>query len=328
MKLFFSYLRSVRAALPAAFLALFALVFSLFGAPGYAIAYACALCGALLAVTLGVGFSRYRRRHALLTRIEADLRACVELLPEPRDAIEARYGALLREAVASWSRALSDADARFDERVGYYTLWAHQIKTPLAAMRLLLAEEDTDVTRALLQELSRVERYVEMALCYLRLDAQSTDYVFAPCALEPLVRASVRRFAPQFIAKRLRLTVEPIDQMALTDEKWLAFVLEQLLSNAIKYTPAGGEITVGVTDDLVLFVKDTGEGIAPQELPRIFEQGFTGRLGREDKRATGLGLYLCGRIVKGLGHGIRCESRLGEGTRMEIDLSVSPVAAE
>ena len=328
MKLFFPYLRTRSAWLPPVFLALFALVFWLYGVPLHALYYALALCAALYAAVFAVDFSRFRHRHRLLERIGSDARACVDLLPDPRDPIEADYQALVRGAVDAWAKALSDADARYGERIGYYTLWAHQIKTPIAAMRLLLAEEDTSQARALLLELSRVERYVEMALCYLRLDADSTDYVFAPCALEPLMRACARSFAPQFIAGHLRLTLETTDAVALTDEKWLAFMLGQLLSNAIKYTPSGGEITVGVRKGPVLFVKDTGAGIAPEDLPRIFEQGFTGRLGRADKRATGLGLYLCGRIAKGLGHKILFESAPGQGTCMEIDLSSRPVSAE
>ena len=328
MKLFLSYLKTAGAWMPPLFLALFALVFWLYGMPLYALAYAIALCAALYAAAFAVGFSRFRRRHRLLTRIGSDVRACAQLLPEPRDPIETDYQALVRGAAGEWARALSDADARYGERIGYYTLWAHQIKTPIAAMRLLLAEEDTAASRALLRELLRIERYVEMALCYLRLDSDSTDYAFAPCALEPLMRACAKRFAPQFIAGKLRLSVEPTDETALTDEKWLAFMLEQLLSNAVKYTPPGGEVTIGVREGPVLFVRDTGCGIAPEELPRIFEQGFTGRLGREDKRATGLGLYLCGRIAKGLGHTIRCQSQPGEGTVMEIDLRSRPIQGE
>ena len=329
MKLLFSYLRSRSTPLlSAAFLLIFAGVFALYGLPMDAVLYAAILCAALLAAAGSVGFVRFARRHRLLARIGRDLHACLPLLPEPGDAVEADYQRLLREAADGWARDLSERDARFAERMDYYTLWAHEIKTPIAAMRLRLSEEDSDATRALRADLSRVERYVEMAMCYLRLDAQSTDYVFASCDLGALARASVRKFAPQFIAGRLRLIMEDMDATALTDEKWLAFVLEQLLSNAVKYTPPGGEIEIGVAEGPVLFVRDTGAGIAPEDLPRIFEQGFTGQTGRADKRASGLGLYLCARILRALGHGIRCESRLGEGTRVEIDLTARPIGAE
>ena len=329
MRLFASYLSSRSAPLlGAAFLGVFAAIFALYGLPMGAVLYAAVLCAALLIAVCAVDYARFVRRHRLLERIARDVRACVPLLPEPRDAVEADYQRLLRAAADDWGRDLSDRDARFAERMDYYTLWAHEIKTPIAAMRLRLSEEDSDATRALRADLSRVERYVEMAMCYLRLDAQSTDYVFAPCDLGKLARASVRKFAPQFIAGRLRLIMADIDAVALTDEKWLAFVLEQLLSNAVKYTPPGGEVEIGVSDGPVLFVRDTGAGIAPEDQPRIFEQGFTGHIGRADKRASGLGLYLCARVLRALGHGIRCESAPGKGTRMEIDLAGKPLEGE
>ena len=329
MRLLFSYLRSHRMPLlGAAFLCVFCGVFALYGLPMGAVLYAAVLCAAILAAACAADFARFARRHRLLTRIGQDVRACVQLLPEPQSAIEADYQRLLRSAAEDWARDLSEQDARFAERMDYYTLWAHEIKTPIAAMRLRLSEEDTDASRTLRAELSRVERYVEMAMCYLRLDAQSTDYVFSPCDLGALARASVRKFAPQFIAGRLRLIMDEINATALTDEKWLAFVLEQLLSNAVKYTPPGGEIEIGVSDGPVLFVRDTGAGIAPEDLPRIFEQGFTGQTGRADKRASGLGLYLCARVLRALGHEIRCESAPGKGTRMEIVLTRTAVEGE
>lgn len=328
-RLFAAYIKGSPAPLGIAFIAVFVLVFFLYGAPGEAAAYAACLCAALTALVTLAGFLRYRRRHALLSRLARDAREGVRLLPAPADALERDYQAALRAAVNAWAAAVADRDARYQERVGYYTLWAHEIKTPLAALRLLLSERGPEEARAMLAELSRVERYVEMALCYLRLDAESTDYAFASCELEPLARAAVRRFAPQFIAGRLRLTLAPFGgASALTDEKWLSFALEQLLSNAVKYTPPGGEIELGVSEGPKLFVRDTGVGIAPEDLPRVCEPGFTGVNGRADKRATGLGLYLTRRALCGLGHGLIIESRPGAGTTATIDLSTRRLEGE
>ena len=175
----------------------------------------------------------------------------------------------------------------------------------------------------------RIEQYVEMALCYLRLDSDGTDYVFSRVELEPMVRSCARRFAPQFIARRLRLELVPMEgAAALTDEKWLAFVVDQLLMNAVKYTPAGGVIRVSTSEGPVLCIEDTGIGIAAEDLPRIFERGFTGHNGRQDKRASGIGLYLCRRICDNLGHTLRCESEVGRGTRFFIGLEKREVLAE
>lgn len=202
----------------------------------------------------------------------------------------------------------------------YYTTWVHQIKTPIASMRLLLEKEDSPVSRQLSEELFRVEQYVQMVMTYQRLDSDSTDYVFRQTDVDAVVRGAIRKFAPQFISKGIRLDYVPRQALVVTDEKWLSFVIEQLLSNAIKYTPAGC-ITIRFQDNNDLTITDTGIGIAPEDLPRIFERGYTGYNGRTDKRASGLGLYLCRRICDALGHGISIRSTPGVGTTVTISLS-------
>lgn len=322
MTLIISYFKTRRMALlPPLFLAVFALVFLLYDLPLYAVGYAVALCLPVYIAALVVSLSRFSRRHKTLEQLLACVDLCAEHLPEPRGTLEEDYQTLLRELTREHERLLQEKQAGYDERIQYYTLWAHQIKTPISAMRLQLSGLYTREARALLCELMRIEQYVEMALCYLRLDSDATDYVFAQVPLEPLVHACVKRYAPQFIARKLSLTLEPTDAMALTDEKWLAFVVDQLLMNAVKYTPPGGSIRVGVTAGPTLFIEDTGIGIAPEDLPRIFERGFTGQNGRQDKRASGIGLYLCRRIMHSLGHGISCHSELGRGTRFELSLA-------
>lgn len=322
MKLLLSFLRARRMALlPPLFAGIFALVLCAFRLPLYALLYALILCLPPYWLALAVSFHRYRARHRLLERLLQAPGVCAGQLPPPIDALDADMQALLRSAIAERDTALASEKAQYDERIAYYTLWAHQIKTPIAAMRLMLDGQDDAEARRLLIELTRIERYVSMALCYLRLDSTQTDYVFAPCPLEPLVRACVRKFAPQFIQKRIHLAVDPLPGDVLTDEKWLAFVIEQLLSNAVKYTLPGGRVHIGLAPEQTLFIEDTGIGIAPEDLPRIFEQGFTGRNGRADKRASGIGLTLCQRICKNLGHGIRCQSEPGRGTRMELRLA-------
>ena len=328
MRAFFAYLRGRRVVLlPAVFVLVFTLVLALFALPFGALLYAALLCAAVYLPLLLADFYRHERRRRLYLGQNA-ASVCADSLPASLDGVEDALQALLLDALASREAASSETEARCSERIGYYTIWAHQIKTPIAAMRLMLAGRDDADARALASELSRVERYVEMAMCYLRLDGSATDYVFARVPLESLVRSCARKFAPQFIAKRLHLRVDPLPGEALTDEKWLAFVLEQLLSNAVKYTPAGGEVHIGLDAPLTLFVEDTGIGIAKEDIPRIFDQGFTGLNGRADKRASGIGLYLCGRVCKNLGHTLRCQSEVGRGTRMEIGLSSQALEKE
>jgi hypothetical protein len=195
----------------------------------------------------------------------------------------------------------------------------HQIKTPIAVMRMQLQEEDTDANRALLAELFRIEQYVDMVLSYIRLGSSQNDFVIQEYDLDPIIRQAVRKFAPQFVHGRIRLVYEPVSVRVLTDEKWLLFLIEQLLSNAIKYTPKG-TVTITVSPQQVLAVADTGIGIAPEDLPRIFEKGFTGYNGRADKKATGLGLYLCRQTADKLGVRLWAHSKPGEGSTFYLDL--------
>ena len=231
---------------------------------------------------------------------EADYRSLVTLLAESRRAIR------------------TQEEQRYGDMVDYYTMWAHQIKTPIASMRLTLQNEDSGLARSLSGDLMRVEQYVEMVLVFLRLDSSTTDYVIRSHSLDDIVRPAVRKFAGEFIRRRLRLDYQPLDRTVVTDAKWLGFVVEQVLSNALKYT-VSGSVTIAMDGD-DLCIRDTGMGIAPEDLPRIFDRGFTGLNGRRDTRASGIGLYLCRRICRSLGHTIRASSVPNQGTEIRIGL--------
>ena len=166
-----------------------------------------------------------------------------------------------------------------------------------------------------------------MVLAFLRLDEGGSDYVLRECPLDGIIRGAVRKFAPEFIGRKLRLDYAPVEFTAVTDEKWLSFVLEQLLSNALKYTREGS-IRIAMDAPGILTVSDTGIGIAPEDLPRIFEKGYTGKNGRRDRTASGIGLYLCRRICTNLGIGISAASEIGVGTTIRLDLTQYPLRAE
>jgi len=141
------------------------------------------------------------------------------------------------------------------------------------------------------------------------------------------VRQAVRAYASQFIRKKIRLEYEPLSCRVLTDEKWLLFAVEQVLSNALKYTKAGS-VSITMEAKKTLCIRDTGIGIAPEDLPRVFEKGYTGYNGRADKKATGIGLYLCRRILGKLGHTISIESKLGVGTTVRLGLESAHLTVE
>ncbi len=242
-----------------------------------------------------------------------------ELNPE-RGGWEVRiYREMVRQLLLEQRRWQDIMQIRHQDTVDYYTTWVHQIKTPIAAMGLVLQQEDTEDARRLSEELQRIEQYVDMVLTYLRLGSRETDYVFIQVDLDKLLRGCVRKYAGQFIRRHLALDYHNINCQVLTDEKWLAFVVEQVLSNALKYTREGS-VSIYLESPCTLCIRDTGIGIAPEDLPRIFEKGYTGYNGRSDKKATGLGLYLCRQICERLKSTITAESVLGEGTIIRIGL--------
>jgi signal transduction histidine kinase len=194
-------------------------------------------------------------------------------------------------------------------------------------MRLNLQAEDSDLARQLSGDLNRIETYVEMVLAYLRLDAASTDYLIREQELDEIIRPAIRRFSREFIQKKLTMEFTPTGYTVLTDEKWLGFVIEQVISNAVKYTSQGG-VRIYMDQPGRLRIEDTGVGISADDLPRIFEKGYTGFRGREDRQASGIGLYLCRRITDNLGHGISAESRPGAGTKITLGLRRGDLGVE
>lgn len=213
------------------------------------------------------------------------------------------------------------------EKEDFFAMWAHQIKTPISAMQLLLQADDCDV-KACRQELFKIENYVEMALGFLRFDEMNQDLSFETVSLDRAVKQLVKKYATVFIHRHLSVEMRDLDVTILTDEKWFLFALEQVLSNALKYTKEGG-VTIWSQKEgekIGIYVKDTGIGIRAEDLPRVFEKGFTGYNGRIDKKASGLGLYLCKGIFDKLGNEIAITSAEGEGTCVKITCYPETVA--
>ncbi len=295
--------------------AIFAFVIHLYALPVAAVGYAC-----LLSFTVGLGactidFIRYVRRHRALSALRTGITYGLAGLPPAKSYLEKDYQTLLELLYADRQRLILAYDKATDDMADYYTLWAHQIKTPIAAMKLLLQTEQADFT-ALSSALFDIEQYVQMALNYIRLESASTDYVLKQIPLDRSIRSAVRKYARQFILKGLSLCYDGVDKTVLTDEKWLTFVIEQVLSNAVKYT-FSGKISIYM-EQRQLVIEDTGVGIDKADLPRIFDKGYTGYNGREENASTGLGLYLCRRVLGNLSHTISIQSQLDQGTKVLI----------
>lgn len=302
-------------------------VFYLYALPWEAMLYGLLLCTAALLMVHAVGFYRYRKRHRRLEALCRRTEWEPGELPEAEDLLEEDFARLYESLSDAYRKLETDARISHTEAADYYTMWVHQIKTPIAAMKLLLQPEADGGNSAVQAELFKIEQYAEMALQYQRLEGDGTDYVLRRCPLDDIVCQAVRKYARLFVLKRLQLHYDPLNVTVLTDEKWLGFVIEQLLSNALKYTKSGG-ISLYMRDPGHLVIEDTGIGIAPEDLPRLCERGFTGANGRLDKKATGLGLYLCRRILHNLSHTITLESTVGEGTRVILGLESAALRVE
>lgn len=299
--------------------AVFTGAFALFHLPVEAVLYPAVIVAFIGLAFLIADYLRTRTKCRELERMASMTAEMIGTLPETDTLPEAAWSHLAAGIREELIRVKADARNDYQDMVDYYTVWAHQIKTPIAAMKLTLQSEDTELSRQLRSDLFRTQQYVDMVLAFLRLGADSTDYVFRSACLDEIIRPSVRKFAPEFIRRRLSLHYETISTTLITDEKWLAFVLEQLLSNALKYTREGS-ITIRMADERTLCIEDTGIGIAPDDLPRVFDKGYTGYNGRMDKNASGLGLYLCRCVCNRLNMGIRIASQVGQGTQIFLTL--------
>ena len=306
---------------------IFALVFSMYDVKLEAILYASMLCLTAGLLFEGVHLVFYLRRHTeQQKRLQGLPISYTELLP-PRTLAEQDLQAMVQKLGEQYTAVTTDWQRQQKESLDYYSAWVHQIKTPISSMKMILQQEDTEENHLLSSELFRIEQYTEMALQYLRLDSKTNDFVFQQYDLDSIIRQAIRKYAPQFILRKIRLIYEPVSMTILTDEKWMLFLLEQLLSNAIKYTPHGS-VTISVTPEKILQVADTGIGIAPEDLPRIFEKGFTGYNGRADKKSTGLGLYLCQQAAKKISVSLSVTSEVGKGSVFSVHLDIPPLQVE
>lgn len=325
MRILWSYLRYKEKLIMALmiFVGIFTVVFSLYELPVEAVVYASLLCFALLVLYGIYDYVIFLRKHRRLYELKSDIAISVDMLPVAMNQIEQDYRDLVQALFMDKQQYIARSDRERSDMLDYYTLWVHQIKTPIAAMRLIFQGDATDQYNELQAQLFKIEQYVEMVMAYLRVGSESTDFILKEYEINGMVKQAVRKYASMFIRKKISVKLGQLKAKVLTDEKWLCFVIEQVISNAIKYTK-DGNITIDSEYETTLVIRDTGIGIAPEDLPRICEKGFTGYNGRSDKRASGIGLYLTKQILMKLGHAISFESEVGKGTIVRIELGSRP----
>ncbi len=298
-------------------IAIFSGVFALCGIEFKYVWYPTVLGCMALVICLVVDFVCYYKKCRSLTMVENSIDVTLDNLPKTSNQIEKMYTELLKLLTNEKNEEINNILNSKKETMEYVTLWSHQIKTPITALQLLANDTDEEIRIEILNRLFEIEQYQDMMLQYLRLEGGGNDYVLADYSVKDMVNQAVKYFARIFISKGISVKIQ-VDESrkVVTDEKWMVFVLKQLISNALKYT-SKGEICISFDNDELL-IKDSGIGIAKEDLPRIFDRGYTGYNGRKDKKATGLGLYLTKQILDRLNHKIEIDSQIGVGTRVFI----------
>ena len=298
------------------FIFIFFIMFYLYNLPLEALIYTGSFCFLASLIASFLDFVNYKESYKKLKFLEENILNDLDALPKSLDIRIDYYHKIIEKLYEELEKLTQENRQKNTDMVDYYSMWVHQIKTPIAAMNFLLDNEEVD-QKILQQELFKIECYVEMVLTYIRLDSISSDYVITKINLDEVVKDSVKKYATIFINKKIKLNYVSHETMVISDKKWLSFAFEQILGNSVKYSRADGEITIKTYENR-LVIEDKGIGIKEEDLPRIFEKGFTGFNGRYEKKSSGLGLYLCKKTLDKLGHHIEISSKVGEGTRIEI----------
>ena len=291
-----------------------------------AIFYGLIICGFCLLIDLVLSYFGWKEKILQLLMVKKAPIEAIDELPEAHTAIEREY----KEIVSILQKIYVEKEVKQiefeDQTRNYYDLWIHQIKTPIAALKLLVQKQENDsYRRQQEQELLRIEQYAQMALCYNSLTIKNDDLVIKTCDLYHIVKESLKKFSVSFIEKKLGVEIEEFKQVVVTDEKWLGLILEQILSNSMKYTREGS-IAIRLLaeretkETVQLLIEDTGIGIHAEDIPRIFEKGYTGYNGHLDRKSTGIGLYICKLAADSIGVKLKVESELERGTRAYLTI--------
>ena len=284
----------------------------------------------ILILLAGLGFTYWKRKRQMKMLLDmaghlSERYLISEVIELPEQAEDQVYYQLLKMAGESMLEQIGEIERERLEYKEYIEQWIHEIKTPITAMKLLCENHRTDWTKNLLLELEKTNRFTEQALYYARSEHTEKDYSVREIALSKIVHQAIADNKYLLLQSGVRLKIDDIQDMIYSDEKWVCFILNQLIANAVKYRTEQPILRISThkrQDQVVLVVEDNGIGIAASDLPRIFEKGFTGQNGRMVQQSTGIGLYLCKRLCEKLDIGITAESS-EHGTAISLSFHIN-----
>lgn len=294
----------------------FAIVHALYGYPLGSIYYTYLLTGFFFVIGVIWDYLHLKNKVLSLREVEDNLSRVRHEICTADNIIEQSYQDIIKELYVIVNDSMEKQENDHINQMEYYTMWVHQIKTPISAMNLAINNRDKTDHNLMQRELFKVEQYVEMALQYIKINRLSSDLLIQEYNLSEIITGCVKKYASLFIYKKLSIELKDLSVTVLTDSKWLSFMIEQILSNSIKYTQEGG---VNIKwEENMLMIQDTGIGIRSEDMERIFEKGYTGYNGRLDNKASGIGLYLVKMVSNSLAIKINLQSVVGEGTKISL----------
>lgn len=275
-----------------------------------------------LAVDFIIKNKYYKRLKKISDREGLDW---VNSLPEPINSEQRIYNELLQKQYQAINKKLSEYQSKGIEKREFITMWIHEIKTPIAAAKLIIENSldhpSEEVLYSITDEIDKIEDFVQMTLFYSRTDDFAKDYIINSIGLKEVVNECIKREFSSITNKKLNLQLKNLDLQIDSDEKWLGFMIKQIIDNAIKYSVANGKISIYAEhheDEKTLNIEDEGAGIKEEDIRRVFDKNFTGSNGRKYVTATGMGLYLSQKIACELGHRITISAVAGKGTKVSI----------